>query len=170
MKELYMKTLILSAAVAVMLAATPAFADDTDDFLQKAGVANQFEIVSSQVALERSQAQDVRDFAQRMIDDHTKAGNDMKAAVEAAGLDTAKIPTALDDDHAKTIEDLRKADADDFNDDYINAQVKAHKDAVDLFGDYADDGDTPAIKSFAASTLPTLKEHKDMVEKLDDAH
>ena len=54
----------------------------------------------------------------------------------------------------------------DFDQSYDQAQVKGHKDAVALFEAYAKSGDDPELKSWAAKTLPHLKEHLSMAEKL----
>src|SRR5690349_10548755 len=70
-----------------------------DDFVTKASVANEFEIESSKLALEKSQNKKVRDFAQHMIDDHSKAGEELKSTVSDASLDTATVKETLDDKH-----------------------------------------------------------------------
>lgn len=163
-RNFLLSTLLLSAALAV---SAPAHATSTQDFLEKASVAGMFEIESSKVALSRTQNTEVKAFAQQMIDDHTKASAEMKAAATAAGIDPATLPTGLDEKHQKKLKDLQEADADDFDDDYINAQVKAHRKAVSLFKDYADDGETPALKDFAAKTLPALEAHRTHAKELD---
>ena len=52
---------------------------------------------------------------------------------------------------------------------YVELQRTAHTDAVSLFEAYAKDGDNATLKSFAQETLPTLKMHKDMIEKIATA-
>lgn len=141
----------------------------TDKFVKKAAISNQFEIDSSKLALERSQNAEVRKLAQQMIDDHTKAGADFKAALVAGKVDQALVPTGLDKKHQRIMENLREEDAEDFDDEYVDAQERAHRKAVNLFEDYAKDGDNAALKDFAAKTLPTLKQHKDHVDKVEGA-
>jgi len=161
---------LMATAALLVLSSGAALATDTKDFVKKAAIANQFEIESSQVALQRSSSADVKAFAQKMIDDHTKAGADFKAAASAGGIAPADIPTGLDEKHTKMLNDLKETDAEDFDDDYIHAQKKAHRKAVNLFEDYADDGDNEALKTFATNTVPTLKAHKDHIKEVDDAH
>jgi putative membrane protein len=141
--------------------------EKTQDFIAQAAVGNLFEIESSKIALEKAQRVDVRDFAQRMIDDHTKAGLDMKEAV-ANGVPGLTPPQTLDDDHQDMIKDLQEADLDDFDEDYIEMQVDAHDDAVSLFEDYADDGNNVPLHQFAAETLPILREHQTRIKQIDD--
>lgn len=138
----------------------------TTDFVKKAAVANQFEIDSSKVALEKSQDADIKAFAQKMIDDHTKAGEDFKAAVAESKVDSALVPAGLDDKHQKQLDKLSKADAKDFDKDYLKVQKDAHKDAVALFKSYSEKGDNEALKTFATNTLPTLEGHKTELEGL----
>lgn len=158
---------ILAAALVAAGAITPAMAaDTTPDFLHTAAVANRFEIDSSKIAVERTSNSAVKEFAQKMIDDHMATAGKMQDAVKSAGLDPKMVPDVLDDSHQKMIDKLKKADAKDFDKEYIDAQADAHKDAVDLFDSYAKDGENASIKEFAAGTLPTLKEHKDHVDSL----
>jgi len=138
--------------------------DTPQDFVTKAGVANMFEIEEAKVAVKTAKNPDVKKFAQQMITDHTKAGNDMKAVV--AKLSGVTAPTALDDAHQSKIDDLKKKTGDDFDQDYVSDQKDAHNEAVNLFKNYADNGTDPNLKDFAAKTLPTLQAHKDMIDKM----
>ena len=64
------------------------------------------------------------------------------------------------------IDALNKAKPEDFDKTYAKQQVKAHKRAVKLFDDYAEEGDNAALKQFAANVLPTIKEHLEAAKKL----
>jgi len=143
-----------------------ATAPAAQDFVQTAATANKFEIDSSKLALDHAQNEDVKNFAQRMIDDHTKAGDDLKAAVKDAnaGID---VPDELDQAHKDQLDKLQAANT-DFDRQYVDMQVKAHDDAVNLFQGYADSGDNDKIKQFAANTLPTLKDHQKMIRDISD--
>ena len=161
------KTKIFMTAAVMMLGIPAAMATDTDDFVKKAAIANQYEIETSKVALQRSASTDVKAFAQMIIDDHTKAGADFAAAAKTGGIADAAIPTSLDEKHAKKLSKLNEEDAEDFDDEYLEEQEEAHEKAISLFKDYADDGDNASLKSFAAATVPTLQKHKDQVDALD---
>jgi len=148
-------------------APTNANAPAMQDFVQKAAIANMFEIQSSQLARDHSQNGDVKTFAQKMIDDHTKAGDDMKAAVNTANAGLT-VPDALDQQHKDMPDKLQSAKGADFDRQYVDIQVKAHDDTVQLFQSYADSGDNSAIQQFAQNTLPTLQQHQKMVQDLSD--
>ena len=64
------------------------------------------------------------------------------------------------------IDALNDAKPEDFDKTYAKQQVKAHERAVELFDDYAEEGDNAALKQFAANTLPTIKQHREQAEKL----
>ena len=84
----------LFATFVLAAMAVPAFAatvpKDAADFADKVAVANKFEIDTSQLALKYGNGADVKKFAQQMIDDHTKAGEEFKTAVTAAKIDPPK--------------------------------------------------------------------------------
>lgn len=157
--------------LAVVLLTTSAFAaqaNDTDDkFVKKASVANAFEIQSSKIALDRSHNDDVRQFAQVMIDDHTDAGKAMKNALQDSKVDSSLATDTLDPRHQKLIDKLSNASDEDFDDKYVSEQTDAHKEAVSLFKDYSKTGHDKALKGFAKDTLPTLKKHMEHVKQLN---
>jgi putative membrane protein len=129
-------------------------------FVTKAASSNMFEIESSKVALQKAKNAEVKSFAQQMITDHTKAGKDMMAVAPDA-------PKAMDAAHMAMVKDLQEASADKFDAEYVDAQVKAHDEAVALFTKYADDAQDPKLKAFAAEKLPVLKQHQEHVKALN---
>lgn len=166
-------TLLASAAIFAMSVASvaPAMADDNTkfaDFSKNAAIGSMFEIESSKLALAKSGDGEVKKFAQQMIDDHTKADAQFKAAVAAAGLNAGTLPTALDEKHQKMLDKLSRDEAGkSFDVDYTDMQHKAHQDAVKLYRDYAEKGDNATVRDFAGKTLPTLKMHEDTAANLD---
>jgi putative membrane protein len=161
-----LKSLPLVLIALMALIASPALAKtSTADFVKKAAIANKFEIDSSQLALKQSQDDGVKAFAQQMIDDHTKAGDAFGDALKSAKTPMTP-PTDLDKSHQKDMDKLGKLQAASFDKQYIKMQVSAHKDAVKLFTDYSKKGDDASLKNFATTTLPTLQQHLDSVNKL----
>jgi putative membrane protein len=141
----------------------PAGITAPQDFAGKAGPAGMFEVQSSQLALQKSQNANIKAFAQKMIDDHTSAAADLKAA---AAKDGVSVPDALDADATENLQKLQAANGADFDALYIQLQTDAHMAAVGLYAGYAANGTAGAIKDHATKTLPTLKMHYDMVLKL----
>jgi len=160
---------LISAVAFTALAATLAFAQqqppaEATTFATKVAAANTFEIQSSELAKERAQSGEVKSFADTMIADHTKAGTEFKAAVQAA-----KMPAPAEKPDAKqraTLSKLRSAEGAAFVRAYVSAQLNAHKEAVTLFRTYSKNGRTADLKDFAQKTLPTLEHHLSMVQQL----
>lgn len=147
-----------AASTAVGAAAAQAGAATAEGFVSNAAIANMYEIEAARMALQRSNNARVKAIAQTIVDDHTKAGADLRAA--ASGM---TLPTALDERHKGLIDNLRGASNENFDRVYLEQQQAAHREAVDLFSGYADGGDNASLKAFAAKTLPALRSHLEMV-------
>jgi putative membrane protein len=157
---------IATVLAAIVLAGTvtgPAFAaDKADAFVAAAAQANMTEIELSKLALQKAKDPRVRDFAQHMIDDHTKTGN-MLALV--AKQEHIPLPDTLDAGHAAEVAGLTALTA-NFDRAYVDAMVADHASAVALFGDFANTGQDLYLKTFAQNTLPALTAHKATIEAL----
>jgi len=134
------------------------------DFVNQAANSDMFEIQSSQLAVNKAQDGKVHDFAQRMINDHTQASEKLKAAAKGQ-----TVPTSLDQEHAQKLQQLQQAPANDLTRSYVQMQLEGHQKAVSLFENYAQHGDNSDLKQFAQGTLPTLREHLQMVSQLQNA-
>jgi putative membrane protein len=101
-----------------------------------------------------------------MIDDHQKTSNELKALVDS-GKVQAKIATGMSDAQKTAFDKLKDLSGKDFDESYRDDQEDAHEDAVDLFKRYAEEGDNPELKAWAAKTVPALEHHLKMAEELD---
>ena len=143
------------------------------DFVNQAAVANMFEIQSSKLVLGKLKGgkrgkggnDAVRDFAQRMIKDHTQAGKQLQATLKQAKLKITP-PKKLDAAHRQLMQQLKSDKSGQVAGDYANMQLQAHQEAVALFRNYAQNGDNAQLKQFAQQTLPTLQEHLQMAQQL----
>lgn len=165
-KERPMRSVLIAflalASVSALAAKLP---EATQDFIDKASVANKFEIDTSELALKYAKGTDVRSFAQEMIADHTKIGEEFKATLASAQITPPS--DALDLAHEAKYAKLRVFTTENgFDSSYVSVQLAAHQDAVKLFGDYAANGPTPALKDFATKTLPKLEHHLAMAKEL----
>jgi putative membrane protein len=140
-----------------------ATAFDPQTFVNTAAPANTFEIQTSQMALQKTQNKDITDFANKMVADHTKAGQDLEAAAKSQNL---SVPTGISDSMQQQVVQLQNLSGQQFEQAYVQAQVQAHDDAVNLFQGYSQSGPAGALKDFAAKTLPTLQEHQQMIHKI----
>ena len=122
-----------------------------------------FEIRSSEVALQKSQSDAVRGFAQMMINDHTAASEGLKTAAEQDGV---SVPAEMLEKHATQLQTLQDAPAESFDTSYTQAQVAAHEEALALMQSYAETGEGAALKAHAAKSAPVIQMHHEHVQKL----
>jgi putative membrane protein len=158
----------VSLLVAGVLLGTPAFGQQSitgEEFAKKVAISDSMEIQSSQIALGRSPDGDTKPFAEKMVKDHQQTSAELKSLVQGGKLKVT-LPTALDTEHQKKLDELKAKSGKDFDSAYDNMQKQAHEEAVALFEQYARDGDNPDLKAWAAKTLPHLKEHLTMAKRL----
>lgn len=135
-------------------------------FAMTAAMDGMAEVELGRLAAERGASDSVKQFGQRMVDDHTKANDQLKQWAATAGL---TLPTALDAKHQSVVSRLSGLSGAAFDRAYAKEMVKDHTKAVQLFQREADRGQDAGLKSFASSTLPTLREHLQMARSLNTA-
>ena len=169
-----MFALFVSAAVTSLVVAAPAKAEASHDmttksFLTAASQSDEFEISEGKLAAKKG-SPDVRAFGEKMIDDHTKTTESLHAAIKQAGMAVPPPPpmTADQKDMAEKIDALSGKE---FDRTYLKQQLVAHRKTLAFEEEYAKSGETPAIKMAAEKTVPIIKEHIRLAEKLEkDAH
>ncbi|MGA8435429.1 MAG: DUF4142 domain-containing protein, partial [Methyloceanibacter sp.] len=140
-------------------------APSTPEFIQKGAMSDMYEVQAGKLAAEKGQSDAVKQFGQQMVDAHTKTTDELMGIVKSKNI-KVDVPTKLDSEHQKLIDDLNSASAKDFDKTYASQQVDAHQNAVKPFKKYAEDGDDPDVKQFAAKTLPAIEHHLDEAKKL----
>ena len=165
--------LVLPSAAAAQMAttqaneATPPVAVATTQaqpYLYAAGQSDLFEITSALVALQRTQNPAVREFAQTMIQQHTKTTNAALAAAKTAGV-TAP-PPVLDASNRQMVTALLSAPAAEFDRTYLMQQVPAHQKALEVVTGYSRSGDMPALREAASAAVPVVTDHLRRAEAL----
>ena len=96
-----------------------------DEFVRDVALKNMAEVELSRLALEKATNLDIKSFAQRMIDDHGAAGQNLKSVVSGQPIGW---PVQLDDKHRKTADELAKKQGADFDRDYVKTMVQDHQD------------------------------------------
>jgi putative membrane protein len=139
-------------------------APPAQEFVTKVTISDMFELESSKLAQQYADAKS-KEFAAKMIKDHTETSNELKSLV-TSGKVKAILPTAMDKDHQSKIDKLKGLKDAAFDREYDEMQRAAHKDAVSLFEQYSKGGDNADLKAFASKHLPHLKEHLKMAEDL----
>ena len=136
---------------------------DDRKFLNDAALGGLTEVELGKLAVQKSSDDKVKEFGQKMVDDHTKANDQLK---EVASKDNIPVPDSLDSKHQARIDKLSKLSGPQFDKAYLKDQVKDHETDVREFTNEAQNGTDPNVKSFASATVPTLQQHLDLVKGL----
>ncbi|PHY94805.1 hypothetical protein CSR02_04310 [Acetobacter pomorum] len=171
MKKMYFLAAALCVATPVFAQSLPertginsvmGIAPKTDDFIRSVVWSDLFEIQSSQLALSEPS---LKDFASKMIEDHHKTSAELKQILSDNNI-TNTLPVDTDDLSQKKLETLHTLHGQSFVRQYRDDQISAHENALSLFQRYAKNGDNPALKKWAAETVPTLEEHLRLAKNL----
>lgn len=143
---------------------TPVDTSDAD-FVVKAANGGMAEVELGKIAKQKATSANVKEFASKMVEDHSKINDRLKAV--AASLNIT-IPAAIDKEKQDAVDKLNATAVTDFDKDYMDMMVKAHNNDVDLFQKAAKDISNPDLHSFITEALPTLQAHQKMAKQMDD--
>lgn len=127
----------------------------------KAASGGMAEVEMGNLAARKATDPKVKEFGQRMADDHTKANNELKSVVSSKGV---TLPDRIDAKDQSTKDRLSNLSGAEFDRAYMRDMVQDHKTDIGEFEREANHGSDPDLKAFAAKTLPTLREHLRMAE------
>jgi putative membrane protein len=133
-----------------------AVADGDRRFVAEASAGGQAEVAAGQLAQQRAAHAQVREFAKRMVRDHTASAEKLKAIADAKGVATA---TPQKPSHEQSLKRLGELSGAEFDRAYMKQMVADHRKTITLFEQQSRSGRDPALKAYAEETLPTLREH-----------
>jgi putative membrane protein len=131
-------------------------------FVKEAAMGGLYEVQAGQLAAQKATSSEVKQMAQHIVDDHTKANDQLKSLAQAKGV--TDLPMQLDSKHQRQLDHLNKLSGAEFDRTYSKMMVSDHKDDIKLFQKEADNGKDADLKQFAASILPKLQQHLSMAE------
>jgi putative membrane protein len=132
-------------------------------FAEKAAQGGKAEVELGQLAVQKASDDKVKQFGQKMVDDHTKANQQLQQVADQEHL---TLPTTMDAEAQQEQQRLSKLSGPEFDRAYMRYQLKDHQKDVAEFKKEATTGKDSGIKDFAQSTLPTLQEHLKMAEQI----
>jgi putative membrane protein len=125
------------------------------------------EVQLGQLAAQKGNTTDVKQFGQKMMDDHTKLGDQMKSIAQKEGIKApARIPAKDKALEAK----LRSLSGDAFDKAYIKAMVKDHQQDLAEFKKEADSGNYTTIKDAANQGEQVISQHLELAEDMAKKH
>jgi putative membrane protein len=178
-----MKSMAMAGVLTLALASAPAFAQTSAQqpkppagqkasgapgqvdaaFVKQAAMGGMAEVELGRLAADKASNADVKQFAQRMVDDHSKANDELKGVASSKGIELA---ADLDAKHKAVRDKLAKLEGAAFDRAYMAQMVTDHQQTVQLFQREAKTGKDTDLQKWAADKLPALQEHLKMARDL----
>lgn len=133
------------------------------EFVKKASAAGLAEVNLSELAVRFARDPAVKQFAQRMVADHTRVSQQLTAM---ANRHSITLPKEMDEKHQKVYDKLKTLSGEKFDCEYIECMVKDHEEAVKLFEKESKDGTNEGLKEWAGKLTPALKHHLEMARDI----
>ncbi len=160
-----MKQAILGAAVMLGMAVQPVLAAD-QAFVMKAAQGGMAEVELGKLAAEKASSDAVKKFGQRMVDDHSKANDELKTLAQSKNI---TLSGTIGPEEKALQDRLMKLTGPAFDQAYMKAMVSDHVKDVNEFKMESKSGKDPDVKAWAARTLPTLEEHLKLAREANGA-
>ncbi len=136
------------------------------EFAVDAASGGMMEVQLGNLAQTNASSQQIKDFARQMVDEHSKANDELKGLAQQKNI---TLPAALSADHQKKYDDLAAKKGADFDKAYAAFMVEDHEDDLEDFREEADKGNDADVKAWAASKVPILEHHLEMAKTTRDA-
>ena len=159
------KSLVVTVVFCAMLGALAASAQRADqtNFLADAIRGNVAEVKLGQLAAERAQSQQVREYGDMLKKDHTKSLQKASSLASEIGVPASSELTAQ---QQKQFEALQKLSGDEFDTTFLSQMVSEHQTDIAKFSTQAQSGSDPAVMAYAKETLPTLQAHLERAQAI----
>ncbi|MEH6564317.1 MAG: DUF4142 domain-containing protein [Halopseudomonas sp.] len=134
---------------------------DLESFFEEATANNLAEIQGAKAALKEG-SPEIREFAQKMLDDHTALNEELKTLAKKMEIEVSSDPGLIDQGKQWVLE---RRDGESFDAAYLNSQIAEHQQTIELFNRAQKTRDQE-VSALAEKTLPKLKEHLEMAKEL----
>ena len=175
---------LLASAALIGLMAQPALAQSQDtteqrpaqdvqhelgqedlDFATKAAQGGLMEVRLGELAQQQAASDEVKQFGQRMVEDHGQANEQLRQIAEGKGI---KLPEEMPKDGQQLHDELQQKSGAQFDQAYMDEMVSDHQKDVEEFQQYAETGQDPDLRSFAEETLPILEQHRRLARQTQE--
>ena len=135
-------------------------------FMENAAKGGLAEVQLGKLAADKASAPEVKQFGQRMVDDHGKANDQLKQLATSKGVN---LPTELDRSTQREMDKLSKLSGAAFDREYMKHMVSDHKKDISEFKSESKKAKDADLKQFATATLPTLEQHLSLAQSAEKA-
>ena len=137
-------------------------------FISQAMQGGMAEVQLGQLAQQKSQSQDVKQFAAKMVNDHGQMGEKwLKPVAQQMGISEPSKPSKKD---KKEMDKLQSLSGQDFDREYITMMVKDHQKDLKEFQEQATSAQDPAVKQIADKGSQVIQQHLQIIEQIAKAH
>lgn len=137
-------------------------------FVTKALEGGDAEVQLGQLAMQKSQSDDVKQFAQKMVSEHSQMGDKwFKPVAKQLGASEPKGPSKKDKKEIARLQGLSGAE---FDNEYIKMMVKDHKQDLKDFESEVQAAQDPAVKQVAQQGAKVISQHLQLAEQLAKNH
>jgi putative membrane protein len=160
--------LLVTFALAAAFGALFARAEQADqaNFLAETIRGDVAEVKLGQLATERAQSLQVREYAEMLRKDHTKSLEKASSLASEIGIPASSELTAQ---QQKQFESLQKLSGDEFDTTFLSQMVRNHQSDIAKFSAQAEDGSDPEVMAFAKESLPTLQAHLEHAQSIQSS-
>jgi len=153
-----------TASPAATTSPTPVALSSSDkQFVMEASQGGSAEVQLGALAVQKAMSSDVKQFGQRMVDDHSRAGSELK---QFASGKNVSLPSEIGSEHQEVMDRLSKPSGKEFDRAYMAEMLKDHEKDVAAFERISQQGDDPDLKAWTTKILPTLREHLQMARDI----
>ncbi|HZA93608.1 MAG TPA: DUF4142 domain-containing protein [Gemmatimonadales bacterium] len=164
-----MRSLMASAAGGMVLALSvginplQAQGSQTEQFVNQVAAENLMEVRLGQAAQQRATNPSVKQFAQRMVIDHTSMQKQWMAVAKKNDIDFKAEMSAR---HLQQAEQLRTLTGAAFDQTYMGLMVQNHQENVSTFQAQRNAGHSADVRQLIDVALPTLQEHLSTAQQI----
>jgi putative membrane protein len=138
-------------------------AEELQEFIDESISDGMMEVEMADIAINRSENQEIEQIAASIRLDHRSAGNELKSIAASKGW---VVPVTMMDKHQRKVEKLQNSNAENFDEEYLDVLVSTHEDAISRIEKCANKAYDPQVTSWANRTLPILRQHLEQCKEL----
>jgi putative membrane protein len=139
-------------------------AQEDMEFARKAAEGGLKEVRLGELA-QQAAAEEVKQFGQRMVEDHGRANEELKQIADQKGIE---LPQEMPDDAQQLYDELQQKSGAEFDQAYMDEMVSDHEEDIEEFESYVESAQDPDLRTFAEQTLPTLREHLELARQTQE--
>ena len=137
--------------------------DQEQTFMKEAAQAGLMEVQMGRLAAQKGQNQSVRQLGQKLVQDHSKANQELKLL---AAQKNVTLPTDLKTEHESMLSHLKTLEGAEFDQTFKKHALEHHQEDIQKFQTASRQAADSDVKAFAQKTLPILQQHQQMAQSI----